>query len=92
MKRRLLISLAALAGVVVTTERAQARLTAVGMGKERPLVPNDTDANRALNRRVEFHIENQSTTVKEMVKTPEGGTVVAPPRSPVQPKKPATNP
>jgi OmpA-OmpF porin, OOP family len=55
------------------------RLTSVGMGKESPMVPNDTDANRALNRRVEFHIENQESTVKELVKTPTGATVVAPP-------------
>jgi OOP family OmpA-OmpF porin len=55
------------------------RLTSVGMGKESPMVPNDTEANRALNRRVEFHIEDQETTVKELVKTPGGGTTVAPP-------------
>lgn len=34
-----------------------ARLGALGVGQERPLVPNDSEANRALNRRVEFHIE-----------------------------------
>ena len=68
------------------------RLTAKGMGKETPLVPNDTELNRALNRRVEFHIEDQAETVKEMVKTPGGGTVVAPPKDAVQPKKPAPNP
>jgi hypothetical protein len=49
-------------------------------------VPNDTEANRALNRSVEFHTESQAETVKEMVKTPGGGTVVAPPKAPVQPK------
>ena len=68
------------------------RLTAKGMGKETPLVANDTELNRALNRRVEFHIEDQETTVKEMVKTPGGGTVVAPPKDPIQPKKPAPAP
>jgi OOP family OmpA-OmpF porin len=68
------------------------RLTAKGMGKETPLVPNDTELNRALNRRVEFHIEDQEQTVKEMVKTSGGGTVAAPPKDPVQPKKPAPNP
>ena len=68
------------------------RLAAKGMGKETPLVPNDTELNRALNRRVEFHIEDQEQTVKEMVKTPGGGTVVAPPKDAVQPKKPAPNP
>jgi OmpA-OmpF porin, OOP family len=55
------------------------RLTSVGMGKESPMVPNDTEANRALNRRVEFHIEDQESTVKELVKTPAGATIVAPP-------------
>jgi OOP family OmpA-OmpF porin len=68
------------------------RLTAKGMGLTTPLVPNDTELNRALNRRVEFHIEDQEQTVKEMVKTPGGGTVVAPPKDAVQPKKPAPNP
>ena len=32
------------------------RLTAVGYGRARPLVPNITEANRARNRRVEFVI------------------------------------
>ena len=32
------------------------RLTTVGYGKSRPLVPNDSDENRAINRRVEFTI------------------------------------
>ena len=68
------------------------RLTAKGMGKETPLVPNDTELNRGLNRRVEFHIEDQETTVKEMVKTPGGGTVVAPPKDPIQPKAPTPKP
>jgi outer membrane protein OmpA-like peptidoglycan-associated protein len=30
------------------------RLTSHGYGKEKPIVPNDTDQNRALNRRVQF--------------------------------------
>ena len=68
------------------------RLVAKGIGLTTPLVPNDTEANRALNRRVEFHIEDQAETVKEMVKTPGGGSVVAPPRDPIQPKTPAPNP
>jgi hypothetical protein len=57
----------------------KSRLSAEGMGKEHPMVPNDSDANRAINRRVEFHIEDQEPTVKELVKTPGGGTTVAPP-------------
>lgn len=31
-------------------------LVVVGYAETRPVVPNDTDANRALNRRVEFHV------------------------------------
>ena len=33
------------------------RLSAVGYGEQRPLAPNDTPENRALNRRVEFVLE-----------------------------------
>ncbi len=32
------------------------RLTAVGYGETRPLAPNDTEANRARNRRIEFTV------------------------------------
>jgi OOP family OmpA-OmpF porin len=38
---------------------AKERLSAQGMGKEQPIMPNDSDAGRAANRRVEFHIETQ---------------------------------
>lgn len=65
---------------------AKERLTAQGMGKEQPMVPNDSDANRAINRRVEFHIEDQEATVQELVKTPGGGTTVAPPATKPVPK------
>jgi OOP family OmpA-OmpF porin len=51
------------------------RLASVGIGKDRPLVPNDTELNRALNRRVEFHIDEQEETVKEVVKTTTGEVV-----------------
>jgi OOP family OmpA-OmpF porin len=62
------------------------RLTAKGMGKENPLVSNDTDAGRAANRRVEFHIETQDTTKHEEVKKPGGGMEAAPPATkPVPP-------
>jgi OOP family OmpA-OmpF porin len=73
------------------------RLKAVGMGKDRELVPNNSDLNRALNRRVEFHIEDQQETVKEVVKTTTGTTVVKPaekppltptPQAPPAPKNP----
>jgi len=46
---------------------SMARLSARGMGKDEPLMPNDTDAGRAANRRVEFHIEMQDTTTHEQV-------------------------
>jgi hypothetical protein len=39
----------------LTTHGVQStRLTSHGYGFDRPLVPNDTDQNRALNRRVQF--------------------------------------
>ncbi|HYQ14156.1 MAG TPA: OmpA family protein [Polyangiaceae bacterium] len=65
------------------------RLVAKGMGLTTPLVPNDTEANRALNRRVEFHIEDQTETVKEMVEAPGGKTITAPPKSADQPVRPS---
>lgn len=36
-----------------------ARLKAVGYGEDRPIDDNATDAGRAVNRRVEFHIESR---------------------------------
>ena len=72
---------------------AAERLKAVGLGKDRELVPNTSDLNRALNRRVEFHIEDQQETVKEVVKTTTGTTVVKPaekpPVNPTTPTAPA---
>lgn len=35
----------------------KSRVTAEGFGPTRPLQPNDTDAGRSANRRVEFHID-----------------------------------
>jgi outer membrane protein OmpA-like peptidoglycan-associated protein len=32
------------------------RVTATGYGKRKPLVPNDSDEHRAMNRRVEFKV------------------------------------
>lgn len=62
------------------------KLSAQGMGKEHPIMPNDTDLGRAANRRVEFHIETQDTTSHEMVKPPTGEPVAAPPATkPVPP-------
>lgn len=62
------------------------RLSAVGIGKERPLVANDTEANRALNRRVEFHIQDQDATTKAVIKGPDGAVTPATPPSSTQPK------
>lgn len=36
---------------------ADDRITAVGQGEEDPIAPNDTDAGRAINRRVEVQIQ-----------------------------------
>ncbi|MBM4398026.1 MAG: OmpA family protein, partial [Deltaproteobacteria bacterium] len=38
---------------------AGSRLTAIGHGQDRPIDDNSTDAGRAINRRVEFHIVNR---------------------------------
>lgn len=38
---------------------APARITAAGFGDTRPLVPNDSEANRAKNRRIEFRVVAQ---------------------------------
>ena len=58
---------------------AKDRLKAEGIGKDKPIASNDNEAGRALNRRVEFHIESQDETTKEVVKTPTGKEVAAPP-------------
>lgn len=38
------------------------RLHAAGFGERRPLVPNDSDAGRTQNRRVEFHISKDGAS------------------------------
>ena len=35
---------------------SEERVNAIGYGKKQPLVPNDSDENRAINRRVEFKV------------------------------------
>lgn len=42
---------------LVSAGVAPKRLTAVGYGERRPLVPNDNDDNRAKNRRIEFTVK-----------------------------------
>jgi chemotaxis protein MotB len=42
------------------------RMSAAGYGSQRPLVPNDTKENRALNRRVEFVLESVNTYEDEL--------------------------
>ncbi|WP_243372121.1 OmpA family protein [Geotalea sp. SG265] len=41
------------------------RMSAVGYGSSRPAVPNDTDANRALNRRVQLEISPNEKAVAQ---------------------------
>ena len=50
-----------IAGGNAEQTRVGARLSAQGMGKDQPIMPNDTDAGRAANRRVEFHIQGRDT-------------------------------
>jgi OOP family OmpA-OmpF porin len=71
---------------------AKERLLGQGMGKEHPIMPNDTDAGRAANRRVEFHIEMQDTTTHEMVKPATGDAVAAPPATKAIPEGAAPTP
>jgi chemotaxis protein MotB len=42
------------------------RMSAAGYGAQRPIVPNDTPGNRALNRRVEFVLESVGSYTKEL--------------------------
>lgn len=42
------------------------KMSAVGFGSQRPLVPNDSDENRALNRRVEFVLESSGSYTEEL--------------------------
>jgi OOP family OmpA-OmpF porin len=38
-------------------------ITAIGFGESKPLVPNNSDANRERNRRVEFRITKPNNKV-----------------------------
>ena len=46
----------AVAGWLTDRGIAVERIEAMGYGKRKPLVPNDSDENRALNRRVEIKV------------------------------------
>jgi OOP family OmpA-OmpF porin len=50
---------AAVVGWLVQHGVDRSHLTSIGFGLERPIDTNDTDAGRANNRRVEFHIEGE---------------------------------
>jgi chemotaxis protein MotB len=42
------------------------RMSAVGYGSQHPIAPNDTPANQALNRRVEFTLESMGSYTEEL--------------------------
>jgi chemotaxis protein MotB len=42
------------------------RMAAVGYGSQRPIAPNDTPENRALNRRVEFILESMGSYTEQL--------------------------
>ena len=64
---------------------APERLTAIGYGEFRPLLPNDTDENRGANRRVESKIRHQQDTedssearIKQLIEEADLGVVEKP--------------
>ena len=61
------------------------RLGNIGHGKDDPIDTNATDAGRANNRRVEFHILDQAPTTKEFVRKANGEAVPAKPAPPKTP-------
>ena len=50
-----------------------ARLVAAGFGQTKPIAKNDTDENRALNRRVAFVILDKGGTKKKVEEAPDQG-------------------
>ncbi len=61
------------------------RLTAIGHGEFKPLVPNDTEENRAANRRVEIKIRHQQDSedsseelIKQLIEEADLGVVEKP--------------
>ena len=63
-----------------------------GYGDSEPLAPNNTPANRAMNRRVEFKLVNMNELIKERDRRMSFGTVPAPPAPGLEPKMPAPPP
>ncbi len=63
----------------------KSRLGNIGHGKDDPIDTNATDAGRANNRRVEFHILDQAPSTKEFVRTKNGEAVPAKPAPPKTP-------
>ena len=64
---------------------APERLTAIGHGEFKPLVPNDTEENRAANRRVEIKIRHQQDSedsseelIKQLIEQADLGVVEKP--------------
>ena len=53
---------------VETKKMAPARFTAAGYGEYKPIAPNDTDENRAKNRRVNIVVVANETKTKEATK------------------------
>ena len=70
------------------------RLTAKGMGEKHPVADNDTDAGRALNRRVELHIAGQEAPPSVPVDASGAPTDSAAPAeaapAPAEPAEPAS--
>ncbi|HLT37484.1 MAG TPA: OmpA family protein [Enhygromyxa sp.] len=50
------------------------RLTARGYGLTRPIAPNDSEASRELNRRVEFRVVSQTTVARKVEVDVRSGT------------------
>ena len=80
----------ALRGVTLDVFRGEVgiapeRLTAIGHGEFKPLVPNDTEENRAANRRVEIKIRHQQDSedsseelIKQLIEEADLGVVEKP--------------
>lgn len=72
---------------------AKKKLISVGMGANRPVAPNDTEANRAKNRRVEIIIVRNDAdftnqeVVKELMDMEFGTDIVPPDEAPPEDKK-----